>query len=220
MRRKQISMGLTYRGLQQCRSVLLPAVDALTWAVLLYLVSLLRFDLQTPQIRIGPFAVTVVIAMVCQVTLGYITAFYRMRWKVGSFEEARALAWTVAGTTGVLLAYDIGLHDRAVPISAVVVSGAGVFIIAAGYRAAWRMSWEHRTRSATAQPAIVYGAGIGGSQVVGALLSDPAEGMAMMTTVAPVAVATRPRSVPRPATRRWRIRRFCFSGSSSSIAAG
>ena len=174
MRRKQISMGWTYRGLQQCRTVLLPTVDALTWAVLLYLVSLLRFDLQTPQIRIGPFAVTVVIAMVCQVTLGYITAFYRMRWKVGSFEEARALAWTVAGTTGVLLAYDIGLHDRAVPISAVVVSGAGVFIIAAGYRAAWRMSWEHRTRPAAAQPAIVYGAGIGGSQVVGALLSDPA----------------------------------------------
>jgi len=174
MRRKQISMGWTYRGLQRCRPVLSPAVDALTWAVLLYLVSLLRFDLQTPQIRIGPFAVTVVIAMVCQVALGYISVLYRMRWKVGSFEEARALAWTVAGTTGVLLAYDIGLHDRAVPISAVVVSGAGVFIIAAGYRAAWRMSWEYRTRSATAQRVIVYGAGIGGSQVTVALLSDPA----------------------------------------------
>jgi FlaA1/EpsC-like NDP-sugar epimerase len=174
MRRKQISMGWTYRALQRCRSVLLPAVDALTWAVLLYLVSLLRFDLQTPQIRIGPFAVTVVIAMVCQVALGYISVLYRMRWKVGSFEEARALAWAVAGTTGVLLAYDIGLHYRAVPISAVMVSGAGVFIIAAGFRAAWRMSWEHRTRPAAAQPAIVYGAGIGGSQLVGALLSDPA----------------------------------------------
>src|ERR1035437_555712 len=156
MRRKQISMGWTYRGLQRCRPGLLPAVDALTWAVLLYLVSLLRFDLQTPQIRIGPFAVTVVIAMVCQVALGYITAFYRIRWKVGSFEQALALAWTVAGTTGVLLAYDIGIHRRAVPISAVVVSGAGVFIIAAGYRAAWRMSWEHRTRPAAAQPAGKY----------------------------------------------------------------
>src|ERR1039458_9441477 len=165
MRRKQISMEWTYRGLQRCRPVLLPAVDALTWAVLLYVVSLLRFDLQTPQIRIGPFAVTVVIATVCQVTLGYITAFYRMRWKVGSFEEARALAWTVAGTTGVLLAYDIGLHDRPVPISAVVVSGAGVFIIAAGYRAVWRMVWEHRARSATAQRGIVYGAAIAGTHV-------------------------------------------------------
>jgi FlaA1/EpsC-like NDP-sugar epimerase len=36
------------------------------------------------------------------------------------------------------------------------------------------MVWEHRTRPATAQPAVIYGAGIGGRQVVGALLDDPA----------------------------------------------
>ena len=173
MRRKQ-TMRRSYLGLRRYRAVLFPALDALAWAVLLYLTSLLRFDLQTPEIRLGPFGVTVLIAVVCQIALGYVTVLYRTRWKVGSFEEARALGWTVVGTTGVLAAYDLGLRHHAVPVSAVVVSGAGVFMVAAGYRAAWRMSWEHRTQPAAAQPAIVYGAGIGGEQVVGAMLSDPA----------------------------------------------
>ena len=167
-------MGWIYRGLRRCRPVLLPTVDVLTWAVLLYVVSLVRFDLQTPQIRLDHFAVMVVIAAVFQFALGYGTVLYRTKWKVGSFEEARALAWTVVGTTGVLLVYDIGFRRHTVPLSAVVVSGAGVFMLAGGYRAAWRMVWEHRTRPATAQPAVIYGAGIGGRQVVGALLDDPA----------------------------------------------
>jgi FlaA1/EpsC-like NDP-sugar epimerase len=137
-------------------------------------ISLLRFALQTPQISLDRFAVTVAIAVAFQVALGYGTVLYRTRWKVGSFEEAGVLACTVVGTTCVLLAYDLSLHHRAVPISAVVASGAGVFLLAAGYRAAWRMLWEHRTRPAAAQPAIVYGAGNGGRQVVEALLSDPA----------------------------------------------
>ncbi|MGD0084262.1 MAG: nucleoside-diphosphate sugar epimerase/dehydratase [Acidimicrobiales bacterium] len=163
-----------YRWLRRCRPVLLPTVDALTWAMLLYVLSLLRFDLRTPQIRLGQFAVVVVIAAVSQVALGYGTVLYRTKWKVGSFEEAVALACTVAGTTSVLLAYELVLRRHTVPISAVVVSGAGVFVVVAGYRGAWRMAWERRTRSAMAEPVIVYGAGVGGRQVLEALLSDPA----------------------------------------------
>jgi FlaA1/EpsC-like NDP-sugar epimerase len=163
-----------YRELRRCRPILLPAIDALIWAVLLYVLSLLRFGLQTPEIRLRVFAAIVIIAAASQVVLGYVTVLYRTRWKVGSFEEAVALAWTVTGTTGVLLAVEVGLHHRAVPLSAVVVSGAGVLMVTAGYRGLWRMAWERRTRSGTAQPVIVYGAGIGGQQVVGALTCDPA----------------------------------------------
>jgi FlaA1/EpsC-like NDP-sugar epimerase len=167
-------MAWAYRALKRYRPVLLPALDALTWAVLLYVVSLVRFDLQTPQIRLDRFAIMVVIAVVLQVALGYGTVLYRMQWKVGSFEEARALAWTVVGTTGVLLVFDVCFRRHVVPLSAVVVSGVGVFVLAGGYRAMWRMVWEHRHRPRSASPVIVYGAGIGGRQVVGALLDDPA----------------------------------------------
>ena len=167
-------MGWAYRTLKRYRPVLLPMLDALTWAVLLYVVSLVRFDMQTPQIRLDHFALLVVIAVVLQVALGYGTVLYRMQWKVGSFEEARALAWTVVGTTVVLLAFDIGFRRHIVPLSAVVVSGAGVLVLAGGYRATWRMVWEYRNRPRSASPVIVYGAGIGGEQVLRALLSDPA----------------------------------------------
>src|ERR1019366_2392578 len=167
-------MGWIYRGLRRCQPVLLPTVDVLAWAVLLYVVSLVRFDLQPPQIILHHFAVMVVIAAVFQCALGYGTVLYRTKWKVGSFEEARALALTVVGTTGVLLVYDIGFRRHTVPLSAVVVSGAGVFMLAGGYRALWRMVWEYRNRPASALPVIVYGAGIGGQQVLRALLSDPA----------------------------------------------
>lgn len=162
-----------YLSLRRCRPILLPAADALNWGVLLYVVSVLRFDLHTPQIRLGEFLITAGIAALCQIGVGYVTVLYRLRWRVGSFEEARALAWTIGITTVILLGYDFGLHRRAVPISAVLVSAAVVFVIAEGYRAMWRMIWEHRTRPARAEPVIVYGAGTGGSQVVGALQSDP-----------------------------------------------
>ena len=105
-------MGWIYRAFRRCRPVLLPTVDVLTWAVLLYVVSLVRFDLQTPQIRLDHFAVMVVIAAVFQFALGYGTVLYRTKWKVGSFEEARALAWTVVGTTGVLLVFDLGFRSH------------------------------------------------------------------------------------------------------------
>jgi FlaA1/EpsC-like NDP-sugar epimerase len=167
-------MAWAYRTLKRYRPVLLPMLDALTWAVLLYVVSLVRFGLQTPQIKFGRFAIVVIIALVFQVAFGYGTVLYRMQWKVGSFEEARALAWTVVGTTGVLLAFDLGFRSHIVPLSAVVVSGVGVFVLAGGYRAVWRMVWEYRNRPMSALPVIVYGAGIGGRQVVGALLDDPA----------------------------------------------
>ena len=63
-------MGWIYRAFRRCRPVLLPTVDVLTWAVLLYVVSLVRFDLQTPQIRLDHFALMVVIPVVLQVALG------------------------------------------------------------------------------------------------------------------------------------------------------
>ncbi len=170
---KATGRGGAHSRLRRWRTVLPPAVDALTWAVMLYAVTWLRFDLQTPQIQPGRFLSTVAIAMVGQVVLGYATVLYRMRWKIGSFEEARALAWTVAGTTLAVLVYDTGFHHHAVPVSAVLVSGASVFVVTAGFRGVWRMVWEHRTRPRTARPAVVYGAGIAGEQVVSALLADP-----------------------------------------------
>jgi FlaA1/EpsC-like NDP-sugar epimerase len=130
--------------------------------------------LQAPKIKLGQFAVIVVVAAVFQVALGYGAGLYRTQWKVASFEEARALVLPVVGTMGLLLVYDVTLPRHALPVSAVVVSAAGVFILTAGYRAAWRMLWDHHNRPSSAQPAIVYGAGVAGQQVLGALLSDPA----------------------------------------------
>ncbi|MHB8318878.1 MAG: polysaccharide biosynthesis protein [Acidimicrobiales bacterium] len=162
-----------YLILRRFRTILLPLTDAVSWVVLLYVISVLRFDLHTPQIRAEKFAVAAAIAALGQIALGYITVLYRSRWRVGSFEEARALALTVTGTTAMLLAYDVGLHRRSVPLSAVVVSAAGVFIVAEGYRAVWRMIWEYRTRPTATKPVIVYGAGTAGHQVIQSLLTDP-----------------------------------------------
>ena len=154
--------------------MLLPALDAFIWATLLYVMALIRLGLRTPEIRGGPFALVVLIVVVCQVALGNLTVLYRTRWRIGSFEEAWALARTVAGTTVALLVYELALHRHVIPISAAVVSGVSVLLVTAGYRGVWRTSREYHARSRAAEPVVVYGAGAGGEQVIGALLSDPA----------------------------------------------
>ncbi len=196
-----------YRWLKMSRPVLLPAIDALIWAVLLYSATLLRLGLQAQQISLAQFAITAGIAALAQVGLGYGTVLYRTRWKIGSFEEAVALAWTVAGTTAVLVACELGLHHHVVPISAVVVSGIGVFMVAGGYRGGWRMLVEYHTRPAVAEPVIIYGAGIGGEQVMSALLSDP------MSPYRPVALLD-----DNPRKQHKRIRHLRVSGRGSDLA--
>jgi len=59
--------------------VLLPAIDALIWAVLLYSATLLRLGLQAQQISLAQFAITAGIAALAQVGLGYGTVLYRTR---------------------------------------------------------------------------------------------------------------------------------------------
>jgi FlaA1/EpsC-like NDP-sugar epimerase len=161
------------KALSKMRPVLLPAIDVFTWAVLLYVITLLRLDLKVEKISLGEFWLTVAIAATAQVALGYGTVLYRTLWRIGSFEEAKALALTVGGCTVILLLCQLPLRNHTVPLSAVVVSGPAVLVVAAAYRAGWRMLWEYRVRPSEAQPAIVYGAGVGGQQIVSALLTDP-----------------------------------------------
>ncbi|HEV8064152.1 MAG TPA: hypothetical protein VGP46_04940, partial [Acidimicrobiales bacterium] len=197
-----------YQVLQRFRGILLPLADVVTWACLLYIVSLLRLDLQVRQISLEEFWLTVLIAATAQVALGYGTVLYRTLWRVGSFEEAKALAITVMGTTVVLLVCEFPLRNHTVPLSAVVVSGPAVLVVAAAYRAAWRMLWEYRALPSGARPAIVYGAGVGGQQTVAALLTDPS------SPYRPVALLD-----DDPGKQNLRIKRIRVEGRGADLAA-
>jgi len=205
--RGRIGGSSTYRTLKRFRPALLPALDCATWAAVLYVGSLLRFDLNVPELDVPRFLLAACVGVVTQVVLGYSLVLYRTRWKVGSFEEARALALTVAGTTVVVFLYDLSVRPHPIPLSAALVSGVVVFVATASYRAFWRMAWEHWTRSPSAEPVIVYGAGAGGEQVVRALLGDPA------SPYRPVALLD-----DDPAKQNLRIRHIKVAGTGESLA--
>jgi cobalt-zinc-cadmium resistance protein CzcA len=96
---------------------------------------------QGPKIRLGQFAVVVVIAAVSQVALGYGTVLYRTKWKVGSFEEAVALACRVrlrpvlmtslATLIGLLpLALKLGTGGEAyAPLAQAIIGGLAVSVV-------------------------------------------------------------------------------------------
>jgi FlaA1/EpsC-like NDP-sugar epimerase len=159
-----------YQWFAKYRLVILPAMDASVWAVMLVVATLLRYQLRTEHSLTDGLLAAVAIAIGAQVSIGFATVFYRARWKVASFEEMAVLAFIVAATTEVVLVANLLVLHHAVPTSSVIGAGAFAFIACAGYRGAWRLWREFKVHAAPmAERVIVFGAGSGGQQVIDVL---------------------------------------------------
>jgi FlaA1/EpsC-like NDP-sugar epimerase len=161
-----------YEWVAKYRLVILPALDASIWAVMLLVATFLRYELNTHSSFTGGLFGAVAIAVAAQVSIGFATVFYRARWKAASFEEMAVLAFIVAATTEVVLIANFSILHHAVPTGAILAAGAFAFIASAGYRGAWRLWHEFRFHAAPrAERVIVFGAGSGGQQVIDVLVA-------------------------------------------------
>lgn len=149
-------------------------LDLAAWGVGLLLIDLVRFDSAIPRSGYRGLLRMIVLAAALQVLIGLALSLYRRRYRYGSFEEVAGLAATVTLVTPVLVAVDVEVASRWVPLSVAVAGGIPALVIMASTRYTWRYLLQRRRRPQAEDVArvLVFGAGQAGQQVVDALLHD------------------------------------------------
>lgn len=156
------------------RRMSLVALDLMAWTVSILGFSILRYLEMPVGVPVARTLTGVAIAIGAQLVAGTLFWIYDGRFRVGSRDEAVALAWSFASTTIILETTSLlFLDDRLLPASIPLVSGMGALMIAAGARLVWRSLHESLVRPDGAEPALVLGVGSAGTQLVANMLADP-----------------------------------------------
>ncbi len=147
--------------------------DVSVWALAITSAIHLRFlDLNTHPANMGLLFGWVVVSVV-QGLVGLQVHLYRGRYLYGSFDEVRGVLATVALAGGALmLTSALWGQPRPVPLSACAVAMAFSLVGMLGVRYAVRTWRDRRKRPMDAVPALVYGAGDAGAQLVTNMLRD------------------------------------------------
>ena len=165
-------LALTYRRPRSLPII----VDGASWTVGLALGVFLKLT-TTVSIASIETAVLVVLAIIAQTVLGSLIGIYRYRWRVSSFEEVTALAFTwFTVATGITIGnYLFRSTVSDLPSSAVINGSLGALSLMIAARVAWRRlcDIQRRPQAERCRRTIVVGAGEGGGQVIRAMLSDP-----------------------------------------------
>jgi FlaA1/EpsC-like NDP-sugar epimerase len=147
--------------------------DAGCWALATAVVLGVRLDFRVTDIEWRSTLRYLVITMLILVAAGYLTKFYRGRFRVGSFDEVSGLAGQFA-VVGIGTAALFTMIDPSLPRSIPVLVPPIALVVAAAGR------WLFRTfRDRNGPPsedrlerALVYGAGDAGYQLVSLLRAD------------------------------------------------
>lgn len=143
------------------------AADTGAWAFSFIVMGVVRLYDQYSQPSLGALAVTGVLAIVVQVSLGLAGGLYRSRWRYGSFDEVTALGVTVL-STGLIVSVIVSF-DPKMPTLMPMSSTLLTLVVSVAGRSVWRL-WRVRTSNARkSEPVIVVGAGDEGEQAVRAL---------------------------------------------------
>jgi FlaA1/EpsC-like NDP-sugar epimerase len=151
------------------------AYDAMAWFAGLWVATFLRYELVVAQVDTLAVARVALVAMVAQVALGTLAGLYVHRWRYGTFEEVAATLRVVVGVTVLITLLNLTpLLDRAVPLSATIVSGFLALSVMCAGRITWRLMLDRWTRADHdgREPVMVIGAGEGGLQAITAMLKS------------------------------------------------
>lgn len=147
--------------------------DALCWTFATTVVLGVRLDFSVSDIQWRSTLRYLVISMVVLVVFGYLTKFYRGRFRVGSFDEVTGLAGQFA-IVGLATAVLFTVTDPTLPRSIPVLVPPIALVCAAAGRWLFR---TYRDRNSPRDPgssrnALVYGAGDAGNQLVSLLRAE------------------------------------------------
>ncbi len=166
--------------LERNRTVVQTLLDIGAWAVAIPLTMAFRFDLKLNAKAWEPFTihgVLVIIAMASafQIVTGMVSGLYRGRWRYGTFDETAHLARTTLLVTAALAVTNVYTFGRLVPSGVAIGGGILALILMASIRYGWRLILEQSMRPSveSTEPALIFGAGAGGAELINSILRNP-----------------------------------------------
>ncbi|WEK62303.1 MAG: nucleoside-diphosphate sugar epimerase/dehydratase [Candidatus Microbacterium colombiense] len=161
--------------MQKRRRLAAAIVDSAAWIVGIVIAVVLRFEFE-PSVR-GWISMVVlaVVAAAGQVVVGYYLVLYRGRFTYGSFDEVRALGLAVLVQASILSAVVMILGPVVgLPRGTVILAFPFVLLLMFGVRYSARLVIERRRKpGATAEPALIAGAGYVGDMLLHQMMTDP-----------------------------------------------
>ena len=156
------------------RRHVLVVLDVAAWTVSITAFTLLRYL----DILGGvPWARTftgIAVAIGSQLAMGTLFWIYDGRYRLGTREEAVAVAKAFLATTVILQLFSLIFPgERLLAASIPIAAGLGALMLAAGARLVWRSLHESLVRPDGAAPALVLGVGSAGTQLIANMLADP-----------------------------------------------
>lgn len=147
-------------------------VDSVMWATMLVIALWMRYDFSVDRLAqslgIGRFYVVLVALLVLTWVVGWVTGLYRGRFVPGSVLESSVVTFVLATASfAVFLGHIVGGQFEGVPRSIPIVAGAFTTLTALTLRSLVRRKRLFGAGAAKdAEPALVFGAGDGGLQLV------------------------------------------------------
>lgn len=150
--------------------------DGFAWTAALILAAVFRYEFILRHVYWPSLVTLSAIAVVLQFVVGRAAQLYRGRYRIGSFYEVRSLAITVLSVALLIGAPTLVFGARfAIPRSTVLVALPLALVLMGTARYVRRSLAEHRLQPrATADNALVYGAGYLANYLVPQMLTDPA----------------------------------------------
>lgn len=147
--------------------------DAACWALATAVVLGVRLDFSVSDIQWRSTARYLIISMLVLVIFGYLTKFYRGRFRVGSFDEVSGLAGQFA-IVGIATTLFFTLVDPVLPRSIPVLVPPIALVSAAAGRWLFRTYRDRNapTNQGPVKRALLYGAGDAGYQLVTLLRAE------------------------------------------------
>ncbi|GAB3800071.1 nucleoside-diphosphate sugar epimerase/dehydratase [Humibacter antri] len=185
-------------------------IDGLSWIVAVLVAIELRYDGAITQTSWPTVVVLCAVLVVVQAMTGAGFSLYRGRYTYGSFEEVRALLYTVL-ITALICGIPLAIIGTYVGLARSIVFGAlpFAFVLMGAVRYVKRLYVEKLGRpGVNAKPTLVYGAGEMGANLVRRMLADK------YSSLVPVGIID-----DDPAVRARQLRGVPVQGTGEELAA-
>ena len=160
------------------RQLVLLTWDALTWVLSLTTAVLFRYDWDPAAVQLAGLTYLCAIVILAQAFVGAARQLYAGRYLIGGAEDALNVGACILLSGSICFGLNLLPHTPFAPRSTPLVACFFALALALAPRILVRRTRERHSKpdKATAQRVVIYGAGVGGQQLVRSMLSDPGGG--------------------------------------------